>query len=110
MEAYINTGSEDGDNDSGLEREIDRLIGLLDGDEDQVVEQSAMFTLDGIRPPAFGPLSEAMYETEDDRLRIRTSEVLGISSLSHPEAVASLVATWGVLVEPRARGAIQRAL
>jgi hypothetical protein len=51
-----------------------------------------------------------MCETADDRLRIRTIEVLCLSCLSLPEAVAILVAAWSVLVEPRARGAIERTL
>jgi hypothetical protein len=51
-----------------------------------------------------------MYETADDRLRIRTIEVLGVSYQSHPEAAAILIAAWGVLVEPCSRGTIERAL
>jgi hypothetical protein len=110
MEARIETGSEDGDEMSGLGREIDRLIGHLADDEVQAVVQSAMFTLVGIGPAAFGRLSQTMYEAADDRLRIRTIEVLGLYSQAHPEAVAILVAAWGVLIDPRARGAIERAL
>jgi hypothetical protein len=104
MEAQIETGGQVGDDVSGLDREIDWLIGLLATDEDLAVIQSAIFTLVGIGPPAFVPLSEALYETEDVRLRVRTIEVLGISSLSHTEAIAILVAAWRGLVEPRARG------
>jgi hypothetical protein len=110
MKAQIETGGQAGDDGSVLDIEIDRLIGLLAADEDQAVVQSAIFRLVGIGPPAFGPLSEALYETEDVLLRLRTIVVLGISSLSHPEAVASLVAEWGVLVDPSARAAIERAL
>jgi hypothetical protein len=110
MEARIEMGGEDGDEMSGLDHEIKRLIGLLADGENQQDAQSAMFTLVGIGPAAFKQLTEAMYETADDRLRIRTIEILGLSCLCHPEAIAILVAAWGVLVEPRARGAIQRAL
>jgi hypothetical protein len=95
---------------SGLDNEIDRLIGLLADDKDQQVAQSAMFRLVGIGPAAFGQLEGAMYETDDDRLRVRTIEVLGLSCKSHPEAVSILVAAWWVLVEPCARGTIERAL
>jgi hypothetical protein len=110
MEPRIATGGDDGDAGSGPEREIDRLIGLLAEDEEPAVVRAAMLTLIGLGPPAFGPPSEAMYEVEGDQLRVRTIEVLGLSYLSHPEAVAILVAAWSVLVEPRARGAIQRAM
>jgi hypothetical protein len=98
------------DDVSGPDREIDRLIGLVAEDEEQSVARSAMFALIGIGSAAFGRLTLTMYETADVRLRIRTIEVLGLSCLSHPEAVAILVAVRSVLVEPRARGAIERAL
>jgi hypothetical protein len=110
MEPRIEAGGDDGDAGSGLDNEIDRLIGLLADDKDQQVAQSAMFRLVGIGPAAFGRLEEAMYETADGRLRIRTIEVLGLSCLSHPEAVSILVAAWWVLVEPGARGTIERVL
>jgi hypothetical protein len=89
METLIETGDQAGDDVSGLDREIDRLIGLLAADEEQAVVQSTMFTLVGIGPLAFGRLSRAMYETADDRLRIRTIEVLGVCCLSHPEPTRS---------------------
>jgi hypothetical protein len=107
MEARVETGGDDG---SMLDIEIDRLIGLLAGDEKQAIVSAAMILLVNLGPAAFGRLTAAMWTTEDDRLRIRTIGVLGISSLSHPEAVSILVAAWDVLVEPRARGAIRRAL
>jgi hypothetical protein len=110
MEARIEMDGEDGHDASGLEREIDRLIGLLAADEEPAVVQSAMLMLVGIGPAAFGQLSQRMYKTADDRLRIRTIEVLGLSCQAHPEAVAILVSAWSVLVEPRAQGAIERAL
>jgi hypothetical protein len=107
MEARVETG---GDARSMLDIEIDRLIGLLAADEKQAIVSSAMIILVNLEPAAFARLTAAMWTTEDDRLRIRTIEVLGISSLSHPEAVSALAAAWGVVIEPRARGAIQRAL
>jgi hypothetical protein len=110
MEARIEMGGEDGDEMSGLDHEIKRLIGLLADGENQQDAQSAMFTLVGIGPAAFGRLTQTMYETADDRLRIRTIEILGLSCRCHPEAIAILVAAWGVLVESRARGVIERAL
>jgi hypothetical protein len=106
MEARIDTG----DDGSGLEREIDRLIGLLAGHEEQAVVSSAMITLVNLGPAAFVRLTAAMWATEDDHHRIRTIEVLGVCCLSHPEAVSVLVAALNVVVEPRALGAIQRAL
>jgi hypothetical protein len=44
----------DGNDASGLDREIDRPIVLLAGDADQVVVQSVVFTLLGLGPAAFG--------------------------------------------------------
>jgi hypothetical protein len=92
-----------------LEREIDRLLGLLAGDEEQAVVQSAMFTLLGFGPAAFRQLTATIYTTEDDRLRLRAIEVLGLSSQSHHGAIPILIAAWGVLVDPSARAAIHRA-
>jgi hypothetical protein len=110
MEARIKTGGEGRDEMSGLICEISRLIGHLAGDEEQPVAQSAMTTLVNLGPAAFVQLAAAMWSTEDDRLRIRTIEVLGVCSLSHPEAIAFLVASLKVVIEPRALGAIRRAL
>jgi hypothetical protein len=92
MEAPINTGGEVGDDVSGLDREIDRLIVLLAGDADQAVYQSAMFTLLGFGPAAFGQLAEAMYATEEDQLHLRAIEVLGLACKSHFEPNAILAA------------------
>jgi hypothetical protein len=38
-------GGDEGDDGSGLEREIDQLVALPAGDEEQAVIPSAMFTL-----------------------------------------------------------------
>jgi hypothetical protein len=100
-------GDDDG---SGIEREIEWLIGLFVADSNQAVVQSARFTLLGLGPAAFGQLTTMMYATEDDRLRLRAIEVLGLSSQSHHGAIPILIAAWGVLVDPSARAAIQRAL
>jgi hypothetical protein len=95
---------------SVLEREIDRPIGFLPGAEEQTVVSSAMITLVSPGPATFVQLTAATRTTEDDRLRIRTIEVLGVCCLLHPQAHAILVAALKVVVEPRALGAIRRAL
>jgi uncharacterized membrane protein len=108
MEARVETG---GDARSMLDIEIDRLIGLLlAADEKQAVVSSAMILLVHLAPAAFARLTAAMWTTEDDRLRIRTIEALVVCCLSHPGAHAILVAALKVVVEPRALGAIRRAL
>jgi hypothetical protein len=68
-----------------------------------------MFTLLVLGLEVFGQLTATMYPTEDDRLRIRAIEVLDLSSRSPHGAIAILIAAWGVLVDPSARLAIQRA-
>jgi hypothetical protein len=107
MEARVETG---GDDRSMLDIEIDRLIGLLAADEKQAVVSAAMILLVNLGPAAFARLTAAMWTTEDDRLRIRTIEVLGACCLSHPETQAILIVSLKVVVEPRALGAIRRAL
>jgi hypothetical protein len=107
MEARVETG---GDDRSMLDIEIDRLIGLLAADENQAIVSAAMILLVKLGPAAFARLTAAMWTTEDDRLRIRAIEVLGVCCLSHPEAQAILIVSLKVVVEPRALGAIRRAL
>jgi hypothetical protein len=54
----------DGDDGSGLDRKIDRPIGLLAGDEDRQVAQSAMVAVVNLVPGAFVQLTAAMCRTE----------------------------------------------
>jgi hypothetical protein len=86
------------------------LLGLLAADEMQAIASAAMLLLVNLGPAGFAPLTAAMWTSEDDQLRVRTIEALGVCCLSHPEAVSILAAALNVVVEPRALGAIQRAL
>jgi hypothetical protein len=92
MEVRVETGGEDMDDVSGLDIEIDRLIILLTGDADQAVVQSAIFSLLGLGPAAFGQLTATIYTTGDHRLRLRAIEVLGLSCQSRHGAIAILAA------------------
>jgi hypothetical protein len=94
MEAGIDLVGGDGNDASGLDREIDRLIVLLAGDEERAVVQSVVFTLLGLGPAAFGQLTEAIYTTEDGQLRLRTIEVMGLSSQSRHGTIPILIAAW----------------
>jgi hypothetical protein len=95
MEARIDTGGNEGDYVSALDREIDRLIGLLADDEEQAVDQFAMFTLLGFGPEAFVQLTATAIE------------VLGRSCQAQHGAIAILIAGWGSLVNPSARAAMR---
>jgi hypothetical protein len=110
MEAHINSGGVDGDDGSGLETEIDGMIGLLAGDADQAVVQFAMAGLRASGPAAFWRLAAAIRTTEDASLRLRAIEVLGLSCRSHIEPVAILAGIWEDLVDPVARESIRRFL
>jgi hypothetical protein len=93
-EARVDTGGDRGDDESGLDIEIDRPIGLL-VNEEQAVIQSAMYTLMDLGPAAFWQLTAAAIE------------VLGRSCWAHHGAIAILIAGWGSLVNPSARAAMR---
>jgi hypothetical protein len=107
IEVRVETSGDDG---SMLDTQIDRLIDLLAADEEQAIVSAAMILLVHLGPTVFARLTAAMWTSEDDRLRIRTIEVLGVCCLSHPEARAILIVSLKVVVEPFALGAIRRAL
>jgi hypothetical protein len=86
IEARIET---DGDLGAVLDIEIDRLVGLLAGDEEQAVVKSAMIKFMGFGPATFVKLTATMYTTEDDRLRIRAIEVLGSAASPTPKPARS---------------------
>jgi hypothetical protein len=93
-EARIDTGGDDRDDGSAIDREIDRLIVLL-VNEEQAVIRSAMYTLMDLGPAAFWHLTAAAIE------------VLGRSCRAHHGAIAILIAGWGSLVNPSARAAMR---